>query len=342
MMSAGGAVVFRCDAGAEDGLGHLRRCMSLADALRKRTRTARFIAANGEGQLGPQLLSQAEIPYRNAAGPVGTSADLEDLMAAEDVAASSVLVIDSKRADGDYFHMLRKKHCLAVIDDDAAQAISADLVLNARLDAAPDLYGAKSCVGAYALGGRFNLVPESLFSLPAPDPQAPIMVTMGGEDPENRTSWIVETLTARRPDVALRVVIGPAHPHPESALAAVSAHPNAQAVVAPDGLASEIHACRAAISAGGTSCYELCAARRPFAVVLLEEHQRLLAGPFFDAGAAYLANEVTDWSPDRLIDAVSRLDDPQAVAAMVSVQGTLLRESGVDAAIDALLSLERS
>lgn len=342
MTVSGSAVVFRCDAGAEDGLGHLRRCLSLADALRKRTQTAHFIAADGEGQLGPQLLSRAEIPYRNAAGPVGTAADLDDLMVAEDVAACSLLVVDSKRADGNYFQMLRKKHCLAVIDDDAAHAISADLVLNARLDAAPDLYGAKSCVGAYALGGRFNLVPENLFSLPAPDPQAPIMVTMGGEDPENRTSWIVETLAKHRPDLALRVVIGPAHPDPVNALAAVSAHPNAHAVVAPDGLASEIQACRAAISAGGTSCYELCAARRPFAVVLLEDHQRLLASPFFDAGAACLANEVTDWSPDGLVDAVSRLDDPQVVAAMVSVQGTLLPESGVGMATDTLLSLGRS
>jgi len=162
-------------------------------------------------------------------------------------------------------------------------------------------------------------------------------VTMGGEDPENRTAWIVKTLTARRPELSLRVVVGPSHPDRQSVADAVSLHPGAVMIDSPNGLSDEISRCGIALSAGGTTCYELAAARRPFAIVLLEDHQEPFAMPFVNAGAALLSNAVTDWDESKLVAAVDTLSLKKAQTDMTAAQRRLLPSSGLGNIANAII-----
>jgi len=331
-------ILFRCDAGAVDGLGHLRRCLSLAETLTLREWTSLFVVSEGEGQIAPDILTRAHVPFHVSDGPVGTQNDLKTLSTLRSENNAEILVVDSKRADATYHNRLRDMYRLAVIDDDGG-SVSADLVINAGLDADTALYSASSTVDRYVVGRDFNFVPPALFKTSPRPADDCVLITMGGEDPEDRTSWIVETLARHKPDLALRVVIGPAHPDPNSALDAVSRHPKAEPVIAPNGLAEEIATCSVAISAGGTTCYELTAARRPFAVILLEDHQEKFAMPFITAGAALLANTVTNWETKNLVSAIDHLLSPSRSEAIQDAQKEILPASGLDAVADAIMDL---
>ncbi|WP_123785210.1 hypothetical protein [Pseudazoarcus pumilus] len=160
-MTATLRLLFRCDGGQAQGLGHITRCLSLARTIREIAPLAHIAFWGQYDAFARTLLAQHDMPAWPSSPPEGNADGIE---ATHNVCADfDVLLLDSYAIDQDYINGLKKQPCkLALIDDDQRHDLSdADLVLCFRAGAETLTYGARHQL----LGPAFMLVKPELRAL---------------------------------------------------------------------------------------------------------------------------------------------------------------------------------
>lgn len=324
-------LLFRCDAGGTVGLGHVMRSLVLAEAFAKRGFRPEFVTATGVGFVGAERIASRGFHVLAAVAPAGSAEDRHGVEALLNQDTPTVLIVDSKQVTPATLELWRQNATLLVIDDDALGPLPAHLLLNSRIDASPALYTDDLPDRDLLLGPLYNLVDPAYFSLrrpPAPQVRR-VLVSFGGEDPHNHTQWAIRTLLHDRADIAIDVVVGPAHPAPESLRRLAQADGRISLVEQPSSLVPFIAEADLAITAGGTTVFELAAAGIPMLVVVIEDHQHHLAGPLAALGAAVLLGNHHHIEERPAIEACNKLmAQPTARAAMQAAQMKILPEAG--------------
>ena len=283
MPVAPSVVVFRCDAGAVAGLGHVSRCLTLADAFAAQGIPVRFVTAVGAGMTGAALVERRGHRVEPAAGPVGSKDDLTAICGSLSAEAEPLAVIDSWNADAAYMNAVKQYAITMRIHDEVGAAPPANILHNFHLDAA---YHGADDGQLRLLGPRYNLVRPAFFAcsgIPNVAPRA--VVTFGGEDPHNHSLWALTELGDVLADGRVDVIVGPAHPNPASVQAAAAGRPNTRVISDPPDMAAIFAGASLAITAGGTTCYELAAAGVAQLAVAVEDHQWPLIRDMAAAGA---------------------------------------------------------
>lgn len=263
-------LLIRCNAGSSHGLGHLMRCLSLAAAARE----------TGVGRPVFVLQAPDSIVRRvQSAGfevivvPQGRGAweFLEDLVGRSGTACW--LVIDDKYASVDDVARFVGRVGLICYDDQPLREFPADVIINSQPWTKARDYAARP--GRLVLAGAaYNSIDSAYFDAARLTDREGVLITMGGEDPRNDIAWVCEHLGDLLRDFALEIVIGPSHPQPQVArVAAERWLPGAMISVAPPSLVESAKRAFLAISAGGTSCYELLAAGVAVVALAVEDHQ---------------------------------------------------------------------
>ncbi len=343
-----GPIVIRCDAGREDGLGHLSRCLALADWL-----------ADAQGR-GPLFVTHA--PDGLAVGFIesrGHAVALSPALAGgeEDLAflgdhlgraeGRSLLLLDSRRLDGAYVERCRARAAVACLDDEELRDLPCDLLVNGHVWVTEESYPARA--GRRVLAGAdYNLIPPAYFAdgRAAAEPGAPlrVLVTLGGEDPHNHTAWVVEQLGDLLAAQSVTLVIGPAHPAPATTKhMAWATWPQGRVVESPPGLATLIAEADLAITAGGTTCYELAAARVPQLAIIVEEHQRALVESLERHGCLLGLGSYAELPRERARETLADiLQSAERRRAMAEAAATLFKDSGLPRVGAALLGLREA
>ncbi|MCC9624266.1 hypothetical protein LPB41_21505 [Thalassospira sp. MA62] len=268
----------RCDAGADHGLGHLMRCLSLAKALR----AAGGPVAEFWMQAPDRIFKRVQdagfsaISSSSQAGVAG--ADCDNMLAwcrqvAFEDEQKPWLIVDGKYADPVALAPVAEKSHLVCFDDEPYRDFPADVIVNAQPWTAETDYPARA--GRHVLaGGRYNAIDPGYFAARNVPNRKAVLITLGGEDPANDTAWTVMAMADLLAPFPVIVVIGPAHPDPKGAVGAVTRYlPQAEIHHAPASLVPMAERSFFAISAGGTSCYELQAASIAVAAIAVEDHQ---------------------------------------------------------------------
>lgn len=268
--------MFRCDAGADHGLGHLSRCVAIADAVAACGGATRFYVHAVEG-----MSAFAGAHEWHAAGSdTGVATDLAFMQHELKRTSDSLIVVDNKRVGKEYISALRDFRSVAQIMDGDPRESGADIVINNHPGAE-----AFSGQGHFLLGPSYNTVRPGYFAAAQKADRKAILITMGGEDPGNHTAWILHhfgDLFASRPVI---IVIGPAHSDPASVERAAKTIAGAEIHRSPRDLVALAERSEIAISAGGTTCYELAAAGIATAAIATEQHQKGLIAPLQQRGA---------------------------------------------------------
>jgi RimJ/RimL family protein N-acetyltransferase len=132
-------------------------------------------------------------------------------------------------------------------------------------------------------------------------------VTLGGADPDNITLRVIEALKqVNIPDLQVKVVAGPANLHLECLQQAVALAPfDLQLLTDVKDMSGLIKWADLAVSAAGSTCWELCCMGVPFITLVLAENQRGLASALHAQKIAFCAGERP--SVDQIADAVKEL-----------------------------------
>jgi UDP-2,4-diacetamido-2,4,6-trideoxy-beta-L-altropyranose hydrolase len=115
-----------------------------------------------------------------------------------------------------------------------------------------------------------------------------VLVTLGGADPDNVTLKVIQALNRLDiPDLQVKVIVGPANPHLDSlkqALSSTTIH--CELINSVRDMPGLMQWANLAVSAAGSTSWELCCTGVPFVTVILTENQKGLAAELDRRGVA--------------------------------------------------------
>ena len=271
-------VAFRADGGAPGtGLGHIMRCIAIAEALILQNHKVFFICHDYPAAR-KILLDRG---YKVKWVPSDVIEEEDRNLTIEYAEEADWIIVDSYTIGDDYltFLVLNLPGKVAYLDDKAELNMGVHLVLG-NAYALPEEYVDKAAFFTCLFAGpRYLPLRQEFTNLPPhkinPDLQR-LLITFGGEDQQNITQSIVEAVQAYDTHpLHLDILIGPAYSHLESLkkLLASSKHTytlhHGLTHVTP--LFQEVDA---AITAGGTTVWELAACGVPMIVLQAADNQK--------------------------------------------------------------------
>lgn len=318
-------VALRADATRHSGVGHVMRCLALADALRRQGAQTVFVARHLVGQLAQLITEHGHglmrlpvadadarlLPEIDAADPAGwLGVEWQHDAAATQAVLAGMggvdwLVVDHYALDARWQHVLRAQASkMLAIDDLANRPQEVDLLLDQNLYTnAKQRY--RSRVGPdcrLLLGPRYALLRPRFDVLhrTAPvrsGPMRRLLVLMGGTDAANLTTTVLDAIDRLAlPALEVDVVIGSAHPAREALSQRCANRPDRRLYIDTAQVAELMAAADLAIGAGGTATWERCAVGLPTLALCAADNQRellqhagaqgLLLAPAFDSFTA--------------------------------------------------------
>ncbi len=267
-------ILFRADGNAQIGLGHIMRCLALANMLNGQF-SMRFAIVEPTPDVSA-LLEAAGL----AVVPLSLSSQESAFI--NSIESDELVVLDGYSFDESFQNHIRSKaRKLVLIDDLVTGHYAADVVINHAGGITPDDYDAESDTSFY-LGPHYALLrPEFLkpegFGPPPAD--GPIFVSLGGADPQNTSLTVLEAIQQVDPLLPTRIVLGPFHPD-RAAIEAFQSHlPNLTILqnLTASQMVTELAQCNLAIASCSTIAYEVCAVNRPLIAVVTADNQDRLA-----------------------------------------------------------------
>lgn len=337
-------VVIRADANSKIGMGHVMRCLSVADALLKRGEEVLFVTAD---DTPVPLLTKKGVPYRvlhtdyadMEAELPGLLCILQELTQRAELPEEVLSRMSSQRKDiailvdsyyvtEKYLAALKKRITTIYMDDIYAFSYPVDMLINYNIygeemgyekDAAfadtKLLLGTEYVplreefsAGAGYAQSRKELSAETENVTPAEDrlhqtaeqgrtADGGILITTGGSDSFNLAGQLL--MEAMKYDALkekeYHVVSGSLNPHIGELQALAQKHENIHIHCNVTNMAELMAESEVALSAGGSTLYELCAVGVPVIAFSFAENQERLVQTFVKRGIAqYGGNYRTD------------------------------------------------
>ncbi|HLX60806.1 MAG TPA: UDP-2,4-diacetamido-2,4,6-trideoxy-beta-L-altropyranose hydrolase [Planctomycetota bacterium] len=300
-------LLFRCDASKDIGSGHAMRCLALAqEAAAQGARVEFAMRDSSPGILA--RIRQEGFDVRRIHVEIGREADAWETVKMARAENVDWIVIDGYRFDSGYQRCLvdaSDSRVLAFDDYGQSDFYSAHLVLNQNLGADEGLYALRAPHTRLLLGASYALLRREFqrwrdWQRDFASVGNRVLISFGGSDPQNVTLDVLRALEAPEAGaLELDVVAGTANTHLDALEKACrnSRHKAALNVNASD-MDERMARASAAITAGGSTCWELCFMQLPALVFVLAQNQDVAGGKLRNSGAAVVLGQP---APDAML-----------------------------------------
>jgi UDP-2,4-diacetamido-2,4,6-trideoxy-beta-L-altropyranose hydrolase len=333
------------DASAAIGTGHVMRCLALVQAWQRLGGAAVFLSRCESFALQERICATGSdfIPLPPSDSDCAGFETILSLLAKRQ---TFFVVLDGYHFGPEQQQALRGAgHRLLVIDDTAhLSCYHADILLNQNLGSIRLSY---QCAPEtlLLLGPNYALLrPEFVAARrrvrTVPELARRILVTLGGSDPENVTVTVIDAL--RRFGAAgleVRIVLGPANRHLNTVREAIASLPMpVELLTHVSDMASLMTWADLAITAGGSTCWELACLGLSAVTIVLAENQRCVAEELSVAGIAVNAGSHRDLSVEHLAAKLESILYSSFRRLRMSQRGRELVDGrGADRVVSALL-----
>jgi len=281
-LSSTAPLLVRADAGPAIGTGHLIRCLALGQAWRDRGGAVVFATATRSERL-LSLLDQERFEIQSVPAPHPDPGDAEHTIRAIGDHHPAWIAVDGYAFDEAYYAKLKTKSNLSMAVDDTAHLsrYDMDLVLNPNAHATLLTYATPPGT-RLLLGPQFVLLRKEFRATrrgakQIPDRAERLFVSLGGADPWNATSKVVNALGhLTSGDLVASIVVGPLNPFQAALEQLVAGDPRLTLVQTPAEVASLMKSSDLAIVSGGTTVWELAFMGTPALVLESGPQERLL------------------------------------------------------------------
>ena len=320
-------ILVRADAGPSIGSGHVMRCLALAKAWQRAGGQVSWLMAESIPVLEERLRREGVSCSRLQVVPGSMSDGLQTIEEAQRQDAAWV-VIDGYRFGPGYVRNLKAGglRVLFVDDDGGFDSYPADLVLNQNVCATPAMYAHCETSSKLLLGSAYVLLrPEFITQRPRSvhvTKARKVLITMGGSDPENITEKVMRALTTT--DVDLKVVIGGGNLKSDELIDLAGISSKIEIEQSPDNMVPLMQWADIAISAAGSTCWELAYMGVPAIVIPCSIDQRSIAQGLAELGIAVSLGWHANLSEEAIRDAASGMLPDQAGRARMSERGRKL------------------
>ncbi len=275
-------IAFRVDGGPEIGMGHLMRCLALADAFPKDDKIIFIIKREKaaidklKGTRYDPAVIEKGINYEEE---IGSVTDILDVNETDIFIADTYHIDTAYDMNGHYFSEVKKRvDTIVVISPKPSFSLPYDVVINGNAFAAELGYDTSKDETKFLLGPKYALLREEFQGLPYKEVGEKVkdmIVTMGGGDPLNLTPDVLKALDQIDGEgIHVDVVIGPAACNQEEILKVIKKSDlEVSLFFDPTNIGELMHKADLAVSAGGGTLYELAAAGTPAVVLLQADNQ---------------------------------------------------------------------
>jgi UDP-2,4-diacetamido-2,4,6-trideoxy-beta-L-altropyranose hydrolase len=276
----------RVDADSEIGAGHIMRCIALGQAWKEQWGEVWFISRSESEALKERVEGEGFgfVVLRQGCLDPCALINTVSILGRKSCDQDNWLVLDGYHFGTDYQKAIREAGIrLLVIDDmNHLSRYHADIILNQNIHASELKYNCDADT-ALLLGTRYVLLRKEFLRYQSyrreiPERAKNILVTLGGGDPDNVTLKVVEALKLLdESDILVKIIVGPSNPHQETLLKAIaSVQFDVEVVANPPIMADVMRWADLAISAGGSTCWELAFMGVPILAVILADNQKLV------------------------------------------------------------------
>ena len=292
-------VLFRVDAGPGIGLGHLHRCLALAEGLGRAGASSQFLTqSTGDVPARVAAAGWPATPLDLASEPAGGDRDRAQVTALADTRGARLVVVDSYASTAAYLGALRASGFRVIfIDDLAREPLPAHVVVNGGAQAPALPYRSSTGDTRFLLGPAYALLRSELREPPRPRRGAvrQVLVTVGGDDPGNFTPALIELVSRAKGEFEIVVAVGPFNRGLESIESSAKRTPRVVTIVrASMGLRELIANADLVISAAGQTLYELAAMGAPAIAFELAGNQSGSLDALAAAGVVKSAGRAND------------------------------------------------
>ena len=324
----------RADADSEIGTGHIMRCIALAQAWQVQGEKVTFIS-HCESEALRERIQIEGFRFISLDHVCPDSSDLMNTLSIlknESADQKPWLVLDGYHFTTEYQKAIRDEGILLLVIDDMNHLplYHADILLNQNIHA-PDLSYHCDEDTTLLLGPSYVLLRREFlkyrdFKREIPDRAKNILVTLGGADPDNVTLKIIEALKLiDEPDISVKIIVGPANPHQKTLSNAIgSAHFETELLINPPNMPELMAWADMAISAGGSTCWELAFMGVPSIVLILAENQAAVAEYLLNKKAVLNLGIFAECSKEHISDACKTLIGSSIARTSLSQQSTTL------------------
>ncbi len=270
------------------------RCLALAQAWQDAGGQPVFAMAQSTPAIQTRLAAES-YPVFSISGRAGTAEDARQTIDPAREQQAEWLAVDGYQFNADYQRALKAAGFKLLFLDDYGHArhYPADVVLNQNVSASDALYQNREPQTRLLLGPRYCLLRREFaawreWSREVPPVGRRLLVMMGGSDPEKLTERVLEALAfGQFADLETTVVVGGSNPH-FAMLQDLAVQSGRKITVRNDvsNVAELMAAADVAVSAAGTTCWELCLLGLPALLFDVAANQTALASELDRRGCA--------------------------------------------------------
>jgi UDP-2,4-diacetamido-2,4,6-trideoxy-beta-L-altropyranose hydrolase len=336
--------LFRCDASADIGAGHLTRCLALAETLVESGWSVAFAARPITAAMVPGMAAATfnfiELDAEPKDEPAVLSSSFPD--------GVDMLVVDHYGRDFTFERQCRDfARRILVLDDGTGRQHDCDLVVDAAACDCSLYRGRAPAHARFLLGPSYALVRRS-FVTHRPTalacrnlaPVKSILISFGATDPWNATPVALAAVAAFADHVAITIAMSSRAAHLEHLRPRLPS--NARLVLDAD-MARLMSEADLAVGAAGATAFERAVLGLPSVIVAAAENQRGLANLLTEAGAAIDCGSLDVEAVDHISAAAfALLNDAQARLRMSRAASDLIDGQGGARICDAVRQMDRA
>jgi len=285
----------RTDGNAEIGTGHVMRCLSIASAVSKSACECVFITA--DNQMKPLIEEQGfsiiclDSSWNNLDKEIK---QMEDVIIKRNI---KNLLVDSYFVTATYLSALQNLVHLIYIDDINKFIYPCNVLINYNIYSGNMNYPARYPNTKLLLGPKYVPLREEFQSLPARKIRQiaeSVLITTGGTDELNIAGQIIEKVNqcSQTSSLHYHIIVGRFNKHTDKLKSLAMKYSNITIHQDVKNMSKLMLDCDVAISAGGTTLYELCACSMPAIIFSMADNQ-LMANSEFSNGYMLSCGDVS-------------------------------------------------
>lgn len=291
-------ILFRVDGNKHIGSGHIMRCLSIAQKARERGLDCRFCLADDTFQA---YIEENGFPCHVLGSCYDhMSEELPKIEKLLSLLLPQLIIADSYFVTKEYLECLRQYAKVVYIDDLAKRSYPVDAVINYNIYASQEayerLYEGYKIRPRFLLGARFAPLRKEFEFCPQKESVVEVknvFISTGGADGEHVALRLVKSLLDKpKPNKIFHFIIGGLNEDFSQIKELADQGKGIMLHHQVKDISRLMHTCDVAISASGSTLYELCACAVPTICYAVADNQKQGNEDFCDLGLMLSAGDV--------------------------------------------------
>lgn len=322
-------IAIRADGNSSIGSGHVMRCLSIAKAIKKAGEDCSFITADTAMQ--KVINENGFTVYSLSTDYQNMEEETESLLLVLKDIHAKIILIDSYYATVEYVEEVSKHIKVAMMDDYGKDKFAASLVINYNMYASEEeykeLYGNSNT--KFCLGPRFAPLRDEFTNLPEKEINEKVenvLILTGGADPEHVALKLTDEIAKSDVNIHFNIVAGALSEDIEKLRKVEASDARISVFVNVKNMNELMMDADVAVTAAGSTVYELCACKTPMIVYACADNQKKALKAVSDKEIAVSAFDVrNNESFSRgIFDLIENLAENKEERKMLSDKAELL------------------